>query len=115
MKNTGEETKVDLIARKLNVFAQVYDRRINRLLIEAYVAALADLTVRQLEIGFSEAIKRYKFFPTPAEVRDAMQVVIEKEPRRAISVPDCDICQGTGWIVKGKYASKCDCRLVGKA
>ena len=74
------DKEVALLVRKLHEAGQVYDRRIGELLVATFTSALADLTVRQIELGFSEAFKTCKFFPTPSEILESLKIALEREP-----------------------------------
>ena len=43
------------------------------MIVWAYREALKDLTVAELERGCADALKRIKFVPTPAEIRDCVE------------------------------------------
>lgn len=79
--------------------------------IEIYWQELADLTSAELELGFSEALKRVKFFPKIAEIRQCLDIALERMPRPTNSHEGCPECLGVGWITverKGrKFAVEC--------
>jgi len=66
-------------------------------LVDVYFEALADLTERELRIGFLECLKRLKFFPKAPEVRQHMEIALERMPRPENPNLTCPECHGDGW------------------
>lgn len=83
--------------------------------LSLFCEALADLTPREVDLGFRECAKRLKFFPTPADVREALNVALERMPQqtRRLADENCARCNGTGWeiVERGgrRMAILCSC------
>lgn len=60
----------DCLGKWMLVFNRVYRQPMTDVTIWAYRETLADLTPEELERGCREAMKRTKFTPTPAEIRE---------------------------------------------
>ena len=56
-------------------------------LLTLFCEALSDLTPQEVELGFREASKRLKFFPTTAEIRGLMEAALERTPEAYILQP----------------------------
>lgn len=67
--------------------------------LEAYIESLSDLTDGEIDIAFIEAIKRCKFRPQPAEIREALTTARECRTgtRFSLADPNCERCGGTGY------------------
>jgi hypothetical protein len=88
--------------------------------IEAYAMGLADVSPKNLYIVTEHLLKKHlEFMPSPAQIREAMQIALENRAREP--APECNECGGTGFKIivadqlnpeKGNYAKKCDCRKV---
>lgn len=81
-----------------------------------YTVALADLTARELDLAFSESLRRHRsnFPPTPAEVRGYMEAALQRMPARPSAAnPECPRCSGTGFVTVeqngNKFAVSCQC------
>jgi hypothetical protein len=59
------------------VFSQVYRQETTEAGVWAFREALADLSAAELDLACREAIKRLKFFPTPAEIRECLTTARE--------------------------------------
>lgn len=98
----------------LTRYCEVFRKEFTQTLFETYRDCLYDLSVAELELAFAEGMRRTRFFPNPAEVRDALDAALERMPRRREAVEDCPKCQGDGWKVieknGTKYAIQCGCR-----
>lgn len=63
------------VREALVIYAEVFrdrdglPRKITTALIGIYERALADIPAEQLQVALEAALKTYKFFPTPAEIR----------------------------------------------
>lgn len=98
--------------------SHVYRKKYDPEMLAGYFDGLSDLTDRELNLAYLEAIKRRKFFPTPAELRESLDIALERMPRVTEADPNCKACDGTGWkIVErgadgrgGKFAVNCPCR-----
>jgi len=107
-------TSREEIGKLLLPFCELHRRSIAPLL-SLYCEALADLTPREVKLGFTEVAKRTRFFPTPADVRDAMEAALERMPKhpRRLAADDCKNCDGTGWAIVEKdgrrMAILCSC------
>ena len=106
-----------IVADWLIVYGKAYREEISEELVLLYCETLKDLRPEVLHKAFLEAAKKSKFRPTPAEVREAAGVEIERQPKRKSEArEDCEQCRGTGWKMvefegrPGKYAAKCECR-----
>lgn len=92
-------TSREQIGKHLLPFFVLHRRRFSAEVLTLFHDALADLTPREVELGFTEVAKRQKFFPTPADVREAMEAALERlpsQPRRLAS-ENCPHCFGCGW------------------
>lgn len=69
-------------------------------LTKLYQLALADLSVEQIERGFTKAIRELKFFPRPAEIRELCGVMTARD-RATIAWAAVDRATGTN----GYYSS----------
>jgi hypothetical protein len=101
----------------LSAYAKVYHKPVDDDLVEAYVLALENFTPAILQRAFLRRMKSSKFFPTPAEIREAAEIELELElvPMPRESDADCELCRGTGWkLVKrpegGEWCVVCACR-----
>jgi hypothetical protein len=56
------------------VFSQLYRQEATEAAVWAYREALGDLTSEEIESGCREAIRRLKFFPNPAEIRECLAI-----------------------------------------
>ena len=103
-----------IIVKWLTRYCEVFRKEMTQNLFEAYRDCLYDLTEPELELGFTEALRRSRFFPNPGDVRDALDVALERMPRRRESDPECKICAGNGWKIVERdgrrWAATCDCR-----
>lgn len=92
-------TSRDEIGRYLLSFCELHRRAMTPAILNLFCEALADLTPRELRLGFQEVARRTRFFPTPADVRDAMEAALERMPRqrRQLAAEDCPKCSGCGW------------------
>lgn len=63
-----------VIRQWLVVFGGLFQRELTELLIGTYCEALSDLTPTEIALGCKGAIKRLKFFPTPAEIRECLGI-----------------------------------------
>lgn len=104
----------DVLRRHLKVLCETYGRPMSADGIEGYLRALSDLTIPEITLAFGEAIKRCKYFPNPAEIREAMYVALERMPRQKQALESCPDCGGTGWKIVEKngqrWAASCPCR-----
>lgn len=68
-------------------------------MIRAYIEALNDLNETEVEIAFSEAARRRKFFPNPAEIREALEIMRDHTHvgKPYEFSPQCKRCGGTGY------------------
>lgn len=105
---------VELIKKRLLQLAETYQRQMTREMVLGYVEALDDFTPNEIDLAFREAVKRCKFFPNPAEIRECLNVALERMPRTREAVNDCKLCEGMGWRVVEKngrkFAVQCGCR-----
>jgi hypothetical protein len=110
-----------ILLRTLTVnLCAIYQKRVTEPMIEGYWNALSDLSEREASLAFREATKRCKFLPTPAEIREALNVALERMPRRGSSADaKCEHCDGNGWEVVEhdgrKFAITCRCIKKQKA
>ena len=59
--------------------------------VELWVGALSDVEASSLELACRKAMQLYKFFPTPAEIRDALQIARSNIARPSMrSLPEAD-------------------------
>jgi hypothetical protein len=84
-----------------------------------YTIGLADLTARELELAFSEALRRHrsKFPPAPGEVRGYMEAALERMPQRPSAANEaCKDCGGTGFRLVERAGARfaVDCKCVRK-
>jgi hypothetical protein len=86
------------IKRRLMLLAETYRKDITPEMTQGYLEALGDLSELEVEIAFVEASKRYKFFPNPAEIREALNLARDKFPAKlSAAVGTCGLCHGTGF------------------
>lgn len=113
------------IGELLIKLSNVYRKKFAPEMLDGYFDGLSDLTDRELNLAYLEAIKRRKFFPTPAELRESLDIALERMPRVSEADPNCKSCDGTGWKIveparsadgrdadgrSGKFAVNCPCR-----
>lgn len=103
------------IGRLLLPFFELHRRPFRPAILSLFAEALGDLTPREVELGFSEAAKRLRYFPTPAEVRQLLHAALERLPPRGNTAdPRCPRCEGTGWKRVNRQGSQfvveCACR-----
>ena len=90
------------IKKRLTRLAETYQRPLTVEQVNGYIEALGDLSELEVEIGFVEATQKCKFFPNPAEVRNAAEAAKERtrEARpTTFPVNVCARCGGTGFEV----------------
>lgn len=106
------------------LLSETYQRPLTAEMVSGYVEALGDLSEIEVQIGFSGAMRRSKFMPNPAEIREALAAAKDKSPTRPAEANQrCKTCDGTGFktipatdrktgeeLPGYKYATKCDCR-----
>lgn len=90
-------TSREEIGKYLLSFCELHRRQLTPALLSLFCEALADLTPNEVQLGFREVAKRVKFFPAPAEIREALEVALERMPRRSLAKDDCPHCEGYGW------------------
>jgi|SRR5712664_986259 len=71
------KTFSDIVADWLSVYATVYREEVTEELTLAYSEALKDIRPILLHRAFLHALKRCKFRPTPAEVRESFEIVAQ--------------------------------------
>lgn len=112
--NQPAQDAIAVIVKWLKRSCEIFSRDFSHEMFRTYCDCLYDLRAPELELGFSEALRRTKFFPTPAEVRMALDVALERMPRRREADENCNLCGGTGWKLLErdgqKWAATCDCR-----
>lgn len=85
----------------LGVLFESYRTPLTENAAAGYTLALADLTARELEVAFSESLRRHRsnFPPTPAQIRGYLEAAAERMPARPQrqATVDCRICGGTGY------------------
>ena len=62
----------DVLAAAMVIFATVYRESITPQLSEIYLKALGDLTVKDFKDAVNHLVKTSKYFPKPAEIREAV-------------------------------------------
>jgi hypothetical protein len=67
-----------IVADWLNVYAAAYREEVTEELTLAYLEALKDIRPILLHQAFLHALKRCKFRPTPAEVRESFEIVAQQ-------------------------------------
>lgn len=97
-------TSREQIGKHLLPFFVLHRRKFSAEVLTLFQEALADLTPREVELGFTEVAKRQKFFPTPADVREAMEAALERMPSQSRRLADenCKDCNGCGWKIVEK-------------
>lgn len=109
-------TSIEEIGRLLLKTCLAYGKAYKKGMADVYQEDLADLTPQEVELAFKEARRRCKFFPNPAELREALYAAIERAPRqsRRESDPNCTECRGEGWKTTEKdgrrFVVTCPCR-----
>lgn len=105
-------TSREEIGKHLLRFCALHRRELPPIL-DLYCEALEDLTPREVQLGFQEVAKRSKFFPTPKDIREALEVALERMPSRRLAKDDCQKCGGTGWEIRERdgrrMAILCSC------
>ena len=71
------KTFSDIVADWLSVYATVYREEVTEELTLAYSETLKDIKPAFLHRAFLHAMKRSKFRPTPAEVRESFEIVAQ--------------------------------------
>ena len=82
---------LDTLAAAMVIFAKVYRESIDPQLTDIYMAALGDLTVKDFKAAVDRLVKTQRFFPKPADIRQAVD-----ELQRAAAARNH---QGSGNIV----------------
>lgn len=72
------KTFSDIVADWLSVYATVYREEVTEELTLAYSEALRDIRPMFLHRAFLHAMKRLKFRPTPAEVRESFELIAQE-------------------------------------
>ena len=62
----------DVLAAAMVIFATVYRESITPQLSEIYLKALGDLTVKDFKDAVNHVVKTSKYFPKPADIREAV-------------------------------------------
>jgi hypothetical protein len=115
MRKPSERFSAALLSN-LALLGELYRQELTPLATIAYQEALRDLSIEAMNAGFKEAIKRCKFLPTPAEIRDEANIAMSLQERPREAAAECQLCRGTGWQLKprddgqGKWVIKCQCR-----
>lgn len=73
------KTSPEVVADWLSVYAMVYREEYQEELILAYLEALKELKPGLLHQAFLHAMKRSRFRPTPAEVRESFAIIAEPQ------------------------------------
>jgi hypothetical protein len=60
-------------AKALIVLAEILPKQLSPVMIEGYFDALVDFTYAELEWAMRHAVRTYKFFPTPVELRELLE------------------------------------------
>jgi hypothetical protein len=77
------------LAKWLMVFSQLYRQEATEAAVWAYREALADLTPGEIDRGCREAIRRLKFFPNPAEIRECLTIArANAKPKQLPALPE---------------------------
>ena len=79
-------TSREEIGKYLLSFCELHRRQLTPALLSLFCEALADLTPNEVQLGFQEVARRVKFFPAPAEIREALEVALERMPRRSLAL-----------------------------
>jgi hypothetical protein len=73
------------LGRWLIIFSQLYRQEATEAAVWAYGEALGDLTSGEIDRGCREAIRRLKFFPNPAEIRECLEIArANAKPKQAL-------------------------------
>ncbi len=102
---------LDGLKKILGMLAEHYRAEVPELSLVVYREGLRDLTLEQISRAALEAVKHSKFFPTVAELREALAIANERLPQAAAA--DCEECSGTGYKVvptPGGYRQAVQCR-----
>jgi hypothetical protein len=97
-------TDADLPAFRaiLSELGSVYQRKLDEDVIRAYRKALQDLELAQVQLGADRCARTRRYFPRPAEIREAVGEARQESSGRQASrdpgAPTCPECQGNGWM-----------------
>lgn len=104
----------EIVGKFLLRLCTTHRRELSKIMLDTYHEGLADLSDREVELGFQEVIKRLQFWPQVADVRNALAIALERMPRPDRTAPDCKECDGNGYVVierEGRrVAQLCACR-----
>jgi hypothetical protein len=109
----------EALGKWLAVIAEHYPQHgdVTELAVIGYVEGLRELTSKEMDIGFSVALKTCKFRPTAADVIEGLRQYRQSATAAPPSeeTKSCASCQGSGYkVVKrtdgnpGNWAVKCD-------
>ena len=85
----ASQTSSSTLGKWLVIFSQVYRQEITEPAVWAFREALADLSDSEVELACREVIKRVKFFPTPADVRECLATARSNiQPVKRLLLPE---------------------------
>jgi hypothetical protein len=95
-----------LLLERLNVLFACFNKPPAEQTFAAYAEVLQDLSPRQIQHAFGQALKRCKFLPVPSELLEMAKEVSTTPPHPA----DCDRCGGSGWFYHPELRRAVRCR-----
>jgi hypothetical protein len=96
----------------LTKFCVTYREALVEELLIVWRDALSDLSIRALDAGFRETMKRHSdFMPTPAKFRGYAEEALSRMDQPGNSHENCTFCQGTGWRVVKRQDGQGDCAV----
>lgn len=109
------------VMRMVLSLAEMYGEALSEDRTAAYVEALIDVPLEHLRLGMQRHVRLSKFFPRPAELREATDREIDAQRPvtdiRAMQVDRvCVNCEDQGWVIVGERtdlaqptARRCPC------
>jgi len=83
--------KSSALTKWLLVFSQLYRQEATEAAVWAYRESLDDLSAEEIELACREAIRRLKFFPTPAEIRECLTLArANSKPLQQARLPEAE-------------------------
>lgn len=107
---------VERLAQALGALGETFNEPVSKVRANAYLFALEDFTIGQVEDAIRQAIKHCKFFPRPAELRELLEgnpgdqamlawSELISEVRRVGSWRDPDLSPATAEAVRSLWGS----------
>ena len=90
-QTTPLPTFLECLAKWMTVFTHVYRQPMTEATVWAYRETLKDLTAAEVDRGCMESMKRTKFTPTPAEIREFSKEKVEHPALNALAIEDAPL------------------------